>query len=117
MTAPTAHERANSIYMSIRAEVRPGQFLRDAIERAITAAEEAARADEREWRPIESAPRDGTPFLCVWHERVRVAQWGKTSHVPLYGFCLADQGVEDFDLITPDVWVPLPEPPRSKEPT
>jgi hypothetical protein len=40
-----------------------------------------------------------------------VVMWGKTSHVPLYGFCLADQGAEDFDICEPLCWMPLPDLP------
>lgn len=61
-----------------------------------------------EWRPIETAPRDGTNFLAIVDRKVRVCYWGKTSHVPLYGFCLSDQGPEDCDLCEPTGWMPLP---------
>lgn len=64
-----------------------------------------------EWQPIETAPQDGSRILVVYEGLTRVAAWGKTSHVPLYGFCLADQGVEDFDLVEVDLWQPLPTPP------
>lgn len=65
-----------------------------------------------------TAPTDGTRFLAVVAGsdeddlRVRVVQWGKTSHVPMRGHCLADQGAEDFDLCEPLYWMPLPEPPK-----
>lgn len=61
-----------------------------------------------QWSPIETAPKDGTAMLGRVAGRVRIIQWGKTSHVPLCGFCLADQGVEDFDICEPDGWMPLP---------
>jgi len=64
------------------------------------------------WQPIETAPRDGTRFLTLVDGKMRVASWGKTSHVPIYGFCLADQGVEDFDVCTISLWLPLPEAPK-----
>lgn len=65
------------------------------------------------WRPIEEAPKDGRRILAVYGGQTRVFQYGKTSHVPLYGFCLADQGPEDFDLIDENQikgWQPLPSP-------
>jgi hypothetical protein len=67
------------------------------------------------WRPIEEAPRDGTPFLAIVDSGldVRRVSWGKTSHVPIYGFCLRDQGPEDSDLCSPTHWMPLPPPPVS----
>lgn len=64
-----------------------------------------------EWLPINAdTPRD-RPILVIYEGRTRVARYGKTSHVPLYGFCLADQGPEDFDLVDVSIWQPLPEPP------
>ena len=64
-----------------------------------------------DWQPIKTAPKDGTRFLSVYGGQTRVVQYGKTSHVPLWGFCLADQGVEEFDLVDLSVWMPLPSPP------
>lgn len=52
------------------------------------------------WQPIETAPKAphyGPPHLGVVDGEVRLIRWGKTSHVPLYGWCLADQGAEEFD--------------------
>lgn len=61
----------------------------------------------------QSAPRDGTRLLAVGSdfEGVRVVGYGKTSHLPWEGFCLADQGAEEFDLCSPTAWQPLPSPP------
>jgi hypothetical protein len=64
-----------------------------------------------EWRAIETAPKDGQRILAAVKGDVRVVRWGKTSHVPLFGFCLADQGVEDFDICKPTHWMPMPSPP------
>ncbi len=65
-----------------------------------------------EWQPIETAPRD-KGYLLGWVEgTVRFIQYGKTSHVPLYGWCLADQGPEEFDLCHPSHWMPIPEAPK-----
>lgn len=64
-----------------------------------------------EWQPIETAPMD-THILGVVDGDVRMIRWGKTSHLPIYGFCLADQGVEEFDLCEPTHWMPLPPPPE-----
>lgn len=68
------------------------------------------------WRPIETAPKDGTRFLGRiayvpgngdWKMRYHtfVTWWGKTSHVPLYGWCHGR--VENVDLWEPDRWQPL----------
>lgn len=64
-----------------------------------------------EWQSIKLAPKSGARFLAVVDGAVRVVAWGKTSHVPIYGFCLADQGAEDFDICEPSHWMPLPALP------
>lgn len=64
------------------------------------------------WRPIETAPKDRGCLLGWVEGNSRFITWTKTSHVPLVGWCLADQGVEEFDLCTPTHWQPLPEPPK-----
>ena len=56
---------------------------------------------------MSAAPMD-VPLLAVVEGDVRVIKWGKTSHVPIYGWCLADQGAEDFDLCEPTAWQPMP---------
>jgi hypothetical protein len=65
------------------------------------------------WQPMDSAPKDRR-ILAVVDGIVRVVRHGKTSHVPLYGFCLADQGVEDFDLCDPTGWQDLPPAPTGE---
>jgi hypothetical protein len=70
-----------------------------------------AALEEGAWRPIETAPIDER-FLASVDGEVRIVQFGKTSHVPIYGWCLADQGAEDFDLCSPTHWMPLPKPPE-----
>ena len=81
-----------------------------------------SRLQAQAWQPIETAPKTGIPFLAVvpssYSEarQVRIVQWGKTSHIPLYGFCLADQGVEDFDICEPTHWMYLPAPPSVQTP-
>lgn len=67
-----------------------------------------------EWMPIESAPKKAGRILAVVDGEVRVVSYGKTSHVPMYGFCLADQGPEDFDLCAPTYWMPLPALPPER---
>lgn len=64
----------------------------------------------QQWLPIKSAPKDGNCFLAVVDGTVRQVTWGKTSHVPLYGWIYADQG-EETDLCEPTYWMPMPIPP------
>jgi hypothetical protein len=59
-----------------------------------------------DWQPIETAPKPG-PHLAIVGDEERVIAWGKTSHLPWVGWCLADQGVEDFDICIPTMWKPL----------
>jgi hypothetical protein len=60
----------------------------------------------RGWRPMDSAPRDGTWFVARRGGVELQTQWGKTSHVPLYGWCyvLSDYGDPDYDLWQPEEW-------------
>lgn len=65
-----------------------------------------------EWNfNMEQAPKRGRLLAIVDHE-VRLVAYGKTSHVPIYGFCLVDQGAEDSDLCEPTAWMPLPSVDR-----
>lgn len=75
---------------------------------------QAQRAEGlRGWLEISIVqPPHDKPFLAVVDGKVRVVQWGKTSHVTMYGYCLADQGVEDCDLCQPTHWRPMPQLPR-----
>ena len=74
----------------------------------------ALLSPEQGWREdLENAPQDQT-LLGIVDDQIRFIRWGKTSHVPFYGWCLADQGAEDFDLCKPSWWLPvtyLPAPP------
>lgn len=64
------------------------------------------------WLPIdENTPKDRLLWGFVEGKK-RLIKWGKTSHVPLYGFCLADQGAEDFDICYPTHYCELPEDPK-----
>lgn len=65
------------------------------------------------WRPIDECNKSIT-HLGIVDGDVRVIAWGKTSHVPIYGWCLADQGVEDFDLCSPSAVMPLLPPPAKE---
>lgn len=61
------------------------------------------------WRPIETAPRDGT-FVLVWcaeHACHYICRWkeGRGS----YPDGMYDK---DFGHVFATAWTPLPEPPR-----
>ena len=64
------------------------------------------------WEPMESAPKGTRLPLIGWVNGVaRLIRWTKTSHVPLYGWCLVDQGSEDCDLCKPVAWQWMPATP------
>lgn len=79
-----------------------------------TPSTDAIRRQAREeWNfDMDAAPREQTLLGSVDGE-VRLIRWTKTSHVPIYGWCLVDQGAEDCDLCKPSAWQPLPTPPAS----
>lgn len=58
------------------------------------------------WRPIETAPKDGTLFL-VWASSYEglPAMYSLCAWQPDAGFCIDE-------LRTPSHWMPLPEPPK-----
>lgn len=61
------------------------------------------------WRPIATAPKDGAWFRGRRGHLERDTQWGKTSHVPLYGWCHVasmHDGNADYDLWEPLEWRP-----------
>jgi len=63
------------------------------------------------WQTMDNAPKDGRRFLAIVDGKVRVVAWCKTSHVPIYGFNLVDQGVEDREICEPTLWINQPTPP------
>lgn len=63
-----------------------------------------------DWQPIETAPDDGTWFVGLKGLLAQKTQWGKTSHVPLYGWCYVSDpnyGDPEYDLWSPTHWKPL----------
>lgn len=72
-----------------------------------------------EWKDISTAPKDGTRFVArllipaTYMNRFemkdryskKITWYGKTSHVPLYGWCHGQ--VENVDLWSPTTWKPL----------
>lgn len=76
-------------------------------------------AAAHEWRPIESAPKDG-PYILIWsaeESRAYVGQWYAYDYSPDgYDWVEPPQRWGDHDLGSPisrpTHWMPLPEPPK-----
>ncbi len=63
------------------------------------------------WRPIETAPKDGTWFLAYWpvltfEDRIQITRW-------LHGDCRFVDASDFMDHIQPTHWQPLPTPPEA----
>lgn len=59
-----------------------------------------------EWRPIETAPKDGTPIL-VW-----LGYCMTTAYYQFNWWQLCETGAyADDGMVTPILWTTLPEPP------
>jgi hypothetical protein len=75
--------------------------------------------DERGWRDIEGAPKDGTRILLTEEGRVFEGAWDTPDGVPAAFFPSSfteDWQMREYGPSEPTHWMPLPEPPESKEP-
>ena len=71
----------------------------------------------RQWRPMKDAPRDGTDIIVYDGDVRTISTFGKTAHVPIYGFLkMAWSDPYDADLMDPEPshWMPLPDPPEDE---
>ena len=64
---------------------------------------------EREWQPIETAPKDGTLVLIKGIQGAVSAWYDSDNHDWV---CYDDKFTLEFD--EPDHWQPLPEPPKGE---
>lgn len=67
-----------------------------------------------EWKPIESAPKDGSKFLFIEEKgRIQVgrmdSEWGGGKSLFV---CLTGTGADWYPSVNPTHWMPLPEPPK-----
>jgi len=76
----------------------------------------AGYAAAQQWRPIESAPRDGTEILVwnkgngLWAASFRFPRMGE----PQFGAHLAKEWRDSAGRwATPTKWMPLPKPPEA----
>lgn len=95
----------------------------EAIRDAWAAMIAAAPPQTEVWRPIETAPRDGTEFIAY---RPDAGAFAATWHHPAHedgGWDVEAEPVlfsasgEDLTDITPTHWLPLPAPPPTSEPS
>lgn len=82
---------------------------------AIDALAALSRPEAR-WQPMDTAPKVVGRIIGSVDGRARFICWGKTSHVPMYGWILTDQGAEDADLCEPDGWMELPAAMSKEQP-
>jgi hypothetical protein len=76
-----------------------GETIDSAIKNVCTAL-------SRPWRPIETAPKDGTWVVCVEDDGTKhVAQFNKTWVTEEYDYTSY--------FIDPTHWMPLPPPPQA----
>ena len=85
------------------------------LDRLTRACEEAARAAIAEcfkWRPIETAPKDGTPIIYFdGRHCIGEAFWqDKDEHPPAWW----DEA--NTEEVEPTHWMPLPNPPEEQKP-
>lgn len=100
-------------------EIKQSQVLMMDLERELTTSRAATDKTRQEadalmeqvprWRPIESAPKDGAPLLCLipgrfTAPRMRVLRWKADRWVL--------DGQSDNDFYQPSHWMPLPLPPK-----
>jgi hypothetical protein len=92
-------------------EIIPTDIPEDA-EREVYGALAQMVADERRyagspWRPIATAPKDGTPVLGWWGTECMIVDWCVV--VERWG---STHDGEDTFLPEPTHWMPLPEGPK-----
>jgi hypothetical protein len=90
-----------------RATATRNQFLLDDVAAALA----GARAPE--WRPIETAPRDGTRILIRSGCYVCQGFWDREAQEQ-GGQCWREDN-PDWERAEPSDWMPLPDPPEVKQ--
>ena len=67
-----------------------------------------------EWKPIATAPKDGSHILVFADGKITSAYFDCWS--PIYGtwqLCVPSDGYRDSDEILPILWMTLPNPPET----
>jgi hypothetical protein len=87
-------------------------MVSEEVEAEVSAALNKMVADERRyaggpWRPIATAPKDGTAILGWWFNECMIVDWCVV--VERWG---STHDGEDMFLPEPTHWMPLPEGPK-----
>ena len=72
-----------------------------------------------EWKPIETAKKDGTRILVFDSENIEIAFWSRSIWVAkeqkdgTYGaWCVVDARSDSY-CVNPTHWMELPKPPKN----
>jgi hypothetical protein len=107
--------------LPLEAQVELGEIYADVRDLEHRLAVLQPLLDERGWKPIESAPKDGTKILLF-------TDWAGDVHCPPFAEAQIGYWEDDVDaplrkeasgwrkefIGEPTHWMPLPEPPESK---
>jgi hypothetical protein len=97
-------------------KTRKGKYY-DTITQVAWEAWQAAR--ERQWRPIDTAPKDGTEMIITDGEQTEVGRWGtvlctiSTRCGWIYGQGDSYSSYDEMENISH--WIPLLNPPASEK--
>jgi hypothetical protein len=103
------------LYAPPAAPAEVPQTNADSVHRALPPAAAVVEFPSRGWQSIDSAPKDGTVLLCLWHSPKSAVRVTSRN----YGLAMFEYGrwcsPEDADTLynEPDHWMPLPSPPST----
>lgn len=72
---------------------------------------DAVSQSSTDWRPIETAPKDGAPILCFDEEYDRIFV-GAFTKIMETGKMEWAANIHSFVVFNPTHWTPLPPPPQ-----
>ena len=67
------------------------------------------------WRPIRTAPKDGTRLLLGGDNWVNIGYFSTVCNRWIASECFPGESEEMYTLDDPTHWMPLPEPPSGGE--
>lgn len=100
----------------VGADGRVGHIPADPmVEKIILAYLNTAHSPAMGWRPIETAPKDGNPFLCGWWNSERSYWYTCKAHWANGAVDGGWDGAREPFAVHPTHWMPLPPPPANEE--